>query len=130
MFETTIIPRVSETNGAGHIDNTTIPVWFEVGRRACFERLHPDMDLSNWHWAVVNFTVAFAGEMFLKDPVTIKTQIAKVGGKSLTFHEEIWQSGRRTATGEAVFVYFDYGTRKSAPIPEAIREKLAQMQDA
>ncbi|MEC8369292.1 MAG: acyl-CoA thioesterase, partial [Pseudomonadota bacterium] len=31
MIETPIIPRVSETDGAGHIANTVIPIWFEGG---------------------------------------------------------------------------------------------------
>ncbi|SDH44745.1 hypothetical protein SAMN05216352_101319 [Alteribacillus bidgolensis] len=29
MFQKTIDPRVSETDGAGHFNNTIIPVWFE-----------------------------------------------------------------------------------------------------
>lgn len=124
MFETSFLPRISETNGAGHIDNTTIPVWFEVGRRACFERLHPDMDLTNWHWALVGFSVAFKAEMFVKDPVTVKTRIARIGSKSLTFSEEIWQNGRLCATGEATFVSFNYTTRQSEVITEPVRQKL------
>ena len=27
MFTTPIVPRVSETDGAGHINNTVTPVW-------------------------------------------------------------------------------------------------------
>jgi len=34
MFETPITPRVSETDGVGHVNNVFVPIWFEAGRRA------------------------------------------------------------------------------------------------
>lgn len=46
MFTTTITPRVSETDGVGHINNTTVPVWFEAGRHEIFKLFTPDLSFS------------------------------------------------------------------------------------
>ena len=43
MFTTPITPRASETDGAGHINNTVVPVWFEAGRREIFRIFTPDL---------------------------------------------------------------------------------------
>ncbi|MGM0876104.1 MAG: hypothetical protein ACQEWV_15325 [Bacillota bacterium] len=40
MYKTIIEPHVSETDGVGHINNTTIPIWFEAGRNDLFNYLH------------------------------------------------------------------------------------------
>ena len=40
MFTTVITPRVSETDGMGHINNTVIPIWFEAGRKGILKYLH------------------------------------------------------------------------------------------
>ena len=57
MIETPIIPRVSETDGAGHINNTVIPIWFEGGRTEIFRLLTPDLQFRNWRVALVNMNV-------------------------------------------------------------------------
>ena len=48
MIVTTITPRVSETDGAGHINNTAIPVWLEAGRREIFALFTPDLGFEHW----------------------------------------------------------------------------------
>lgn len=53
MFTTVIVPRVSETDGVGHINNTTIPVWFEAGREEIFKMFTPDLSFKNWRMVII-----------------------------------------------------------------------------
>ena len=47
MYKAVITPRVSETDMIGHMNNTTLPVWFEVTRNIIFSMSTPDHDFKN-----------------------------------------------------------------------------------
>lgn len=124
MIETPIIPRVSETDGAGHINNTVIPIWFEGGRTEIFRVLTPDLDFKNWRVALVNMNVDYLAQTYFQDPAVVRTWVDKVGTKSFTLYEELWQGARLCAKGTATYVYFNYDDQKAKPVPENVRVAL------
>ena len=108
MLTTSITPRVSETDGAGHINNCYVPIWFEAGRREVFRTLTPDLDFRHWKVAMVKMGVEFEAQIYYHHDAEVRTWIDRVGTKSFTIAEEIWQGDRRCSCGTAVYVYFDY----------------------
>ncbi|MBG06102.1 MAG: thioesterase [Rhodospirillaceae bacterium] len=124
MIETPIIPRVSETDGAGHINNTVIPIWFEGGRTEIFRVLTPDLDFKNWRVALVNMNVDYLAQTYFQDPAVVRTWVDKVGTKSFTLYEELWQGERLCAKGTATYVYFNYDDQEAKPVPENVRAAL------
>ena len=52
MYEMVITPRVSETDLVGHINNTTLPVWFEAARAPIFNLFNPNQDYENWKMVI------------------------------------------------------------------------------
>ena len=124
MIETPIIPRVSETDGAGHINNTVIPIWFEGGRTEVFRVLTPDLDFKNWRVALVNMNVDYLAQTYFQDPAVVRTWVDKVGTKSFTLYEELWQGARLCAKGTATYVYFNYDDQEAKPVPENVRVAL------
>ena len=124
MIETPIVPRVSETDGAGHINNTVIPIWFEGGRTEIFRLLTPDLQFRNWRVALVNMNVDYLAQTYFQEAAMVRTWVAKVGTKSFMLDEELWQGGRLCARGTATYVYFDYEAQRSKPIPDKIRAAL------
>lgn len=64
MWRTPITPRVSETDGAGHVNNCFVPVWFEAGRREIFRILTPDLDFARWRVALVNINIDYTAQIF------------------------------------------------------------------
>jgi acyl-CoA thioester hydrolase len=124
MFTTTIRPRVSETDGLGHINNTTIPVWFEAGREGVFRIFTPDLSFKNWKAVLVNMNIDFVRETHFGKDVEVRTWIAKVGNSSFVVEEELYQDSHLCARGTATYVNFNQATRKAEPIPQAIREQL------
>ena len=124
MIETPVTPRVSETDGAGHINNTVIPIWFEGGRTEIFRILTPDLQFENWHVALVNINVDYVAQTYFQTPAVVRTWVEKVGTKSFTLYEELWQEGRLCAKGTATYVYFDYEAQMAKPVPDDIREAL------
>ncbi|MEC8774186.1 MAG: thioesterase family protein [Pseudomonadota bacterium] len=124
MIETPIIPRVSETDGAGHINNTVIPIWFEGGRTEIFRVLTPDLDFKNWRVALVNMNIDYLAQTYFQDPAVVRTWVDKVGTKSFTLYEELWQGARLCAKGTATYVYFNYDDQEAKPVPENVRVAL------
>ncbi|MEL7346269.1 MAG: thioesterase family protein [Pseudomonadota bacterium] len=125
MFETTLTPRVAETDGAGHINNTVLPVWFEAGRRGIFRILTPDLSFARWRATVVRLEIDYHAQIYLTEEVTIRTWIAHLGTKSFTVAEEAWQGERHCASGKAVYVYFNIAAQRSEPIPDDVRSALS-----
>ena len=64
MFETIIEPRVSETDGAGHINNTTIPIWLEAGRNKIFKLFTPDLSFDNWRCIILHASVDYVRQIY------------------------------------------------------------------
>jgi len=121
MWETPITPRVSETDGAGHINNAFIPIWFEAGRREIFRILTPNLDFDNWRVALVNMNIDYLAQTYFQEDARVKTWIERIGSKSFTIYEELWQGARHCAKGTATYVYYNYETESSAPLPDDCR---------
>ena len=127
MFETIIVPRVSETDGAGHINNTVVPIWLEAGRREIFRILTPDLAFERWRVALVNMNVDYLAQIYFgHDEARILTWVERIGNKSFTLYEELWQAERLCATGTVTYVYFNYQNNSSEVIPNDERMRLKE----
>lgn len=128
MIVTEIVPRVSETDGAGHINNVVVPVWFEAGRREIFRILNPDLGFADWHAVLASIQVDYLAQIFFQRHVEVRTRVEAIGNKSFTLGEEIWQDERCCSRGRAVYVYFDFAAQCSRPLPAEVRAALAGLQ--
>ena len=126
MFSLVITPRASETDAAGHINNTVSPIWFEAGRREIFRMLTPDLSFARWRAALVNMNVDYLAQIFFQHDVEVRTWVQRVGTKSFTLYEEIWQRDTLCTRGTVTYVYFNYETQASEPIPDAVAAKLRE----
>ena len=124
MIFTNIVPRVSETDGVVHINNVFVPIWFEAGRREIFRIFSPNLDFVNWKLALVKVTIEYVDQLYLAENVEIRTGIEKIGNSSFTIKEEIHQTDRLCAKGEAIYVNYNFNEKKSETISNEIRDKL------
>jgi acyl-CoA thioester hydrolase len=126
VFKKVIEPRVSETDGAGHINNTTIPIWFESGRDEIFRIFTPNLSFSEWKCVIVKMNVEYVGQIYYGSPVTVMTWVSRIGNSSFEVYEEIHQDQKLCAKGNATYVNFNFTAQKSEPIPEEIKTQLIQ----
>lgn len=124
MYQTIIEPRVSETDGIGHINNTTIPVWFEAGRHEIFKLFTPNHDFKQWRMIILNMNVDYVSQIYFGKQVIVKTWVNRIGNSSLELYEELWQEAQLCAKGTATYVNFNLETQKSETIPEQIKAEL------
>lgn len=126
MFTTAITPRVSETDGAGHVNNTVAPVWLEAGRREVFRIFSPDLRFDDWHLALVNTNLDYVAQIYWQQAAEVRTWVDRVGNTSFRLYEEIWQGTRLCVKGTVTYVHFDYATQQSRPVPAQARTRLLE----
>ncbi|GHU25190.1 thioesterase [Spirochaetia bacterium] len=128
MWTITVSPRFGDVDGLGHINNTVIAVWFELGRNHLFRIFEPHLNLSydTWPLIMAHTDYDFVGELFFEYDVEIRTWISRIGTKSFTCWHEAWQDGRLCAKGSAVVVHYDFKNKQTTPIPEDKKNKLSE----
>ncbi|WP_203340589.1 acyl-CoA thioesterase [Planococcus beijingensis] len=126
MYKTILTPRVSETDGVGHINNTTLPIWFEAARNPLFDLFTPDHDFAKWKMVIVKTVLEFTGQIYFGKDVAVNVWVKKIGNSSLELYEELYQEGNLCARNTAIYVNYDLDSQKSEKIPEAIRQELAK----
>lgn len=124
MYQVSLKPRFNETDALGHISNTVLPSWFETARAPLFDEIVPSLTIEEWPIILAHLDVDFHNQIFLGTDVVITTRILKIGSKSFTVFHEAWQGERKTASGHAVLVYFDYRSQSTIAIPDTIRATL------
>ena len=126
MFSKTVTPRFGDVDGLRHINNTMLPVWFELGREPLFRYFNPGMSLENWNLIMAHIDVDFIVPMTLGADIEIRTTVSKIGRSSFTVYQEAWQSATLCAKGSAVVVHYDFINKKSLPVPDDIRALLEE----
>lgn len=120
MFIEKVMPRFSETDALGHINNTVLPVWFEASRAPIFRFFTPDLNPHDWKLIIAKVEVSFVGELFYGHEVTIKTSVEHVGTSSFVLRQEAHQQGKCCAVGKTVLVRYDFAakTKQSLSVSE------------
>jgi acyl-CoA thioester hydrolase len=124
VYKKRIEPRVSETDGIGHINNTTIPIWFEAARNEIFKLFTPDSSFENWKMIILNMNLDYLNQIYFGRDVEVYTWVKRIGNSSLQLYEEIHQDGRVCAIDTVTYVNFNLKTQKSELIPDKIRGVL------
>ena len=124
MFVETIQPRFSETNAAGHIGFTALPVWFEKALDSVYRLFTPQLEPKDWRLIVVKFEMECLAEVNHVDNVVIETTVAKVGNSSFVLSQTLEQAGTLAARAQTTLVHFDYAAKKAETIDDPIRATL------
>ena len=126
MFTEKVMPRFSETDALGHINNTVLPVWFEAARVPIFKFFTPDLNPHNWKLIIAKVEVSFVGELFYAHEVTINTSIEQIGNSSFVIRQEAWQQDKCCAIGKTVMVRYDFASKTKQPLSTDEKAVLTQ----
>lgn len=126
MFRTRIHPRFCDTDALGHIGNTVVPVWLLEGRESLLKLFVPDNDFRKASLVVVRTEIDFTGELRFGADVEVTTALEKIGNSSMVVLQDVLQDGEARSKARTTMVYFDAVSRKSQPIPDAIRAQLQE----
>jgi acyl-CoA thioester hydrolase len=114
-----------DTDALGHVNNTRLPLWFELARNDVINLLSPAKDPKDWSLIMARIEVDYLDEIFFGPSVEVRTYIEKIGRASFVVLQEAFQRDTLCARGKATVVYYDWETKKSAPVPQRYRDLLA-----
>jgi len=126
QWQTQITPSFRDTDALQHINNIAVAGWFEGARRGLFEIFTPDLDPNKWQLILAKIETEFKRQVYFQDDVIIKTYIKRIGNRSLTTQEELYQGDELCVVCNTTLVCFDHDQQKSKLIPNDIRAKLEQ----
>lgn len=80
-------------------------------------------------WADVQVKLDLKAEIPLGELFQVESAILRIGGSSLTIRHTMSgvKDGAVEAVADVISVHFDLQKRKSAPVPEAIRDRAAAL---
>lgn len=126
MFECTIDVSSRDTDSLGHVNNTSIPLWFETARNPFYKIFNPDLKLDpkTWNLIMVHTEFDYIDQIFYGKKVIIKTYVYHIGNTSCTTYQEVWQEDKLKSTGKATLVYFDFNKQEKVQITDDLKQKL------
>ncbi|MCX7891568.1 MAG: acyl-CoA thioesterase [Burkholderiales bacterium] len=75
---------------------------------------------------VVKATVEFHGSAHYDEMIDVGCRVARLGRTSMVFQFAIWRGGDHLISGEIVYVHAAPGEKKSAPLPEVLRDAVLE----
>lgn len=116
--ETGLIPRFSDTDAMGHINNTAVAQWLEAGRLDFYLN---KLEISTSK-VLRRLEVDYEREMSFRAETVIRTGVERLSNKTVTLRQEIWQGGHCCVKAMVVECYFDPKTRTAREIAAQDRE--------
>ena len=120
--------RWGDMDSMGHVNNTLYFRYMEVCRLDWVFAIGASTDGAGQGPVIVNAFCSFLRQLEFPGTVRVTLDVAHVGRSSFdTYHqiERVDEPGVVYAEGGAKTVWTDYQARKSAPLPEWVRQKLA-----
>jgi len=121
-----IVPRFRDTDAMGHINNAIYVTYLEVARQVYWARLDQHSDYRRVPFILAHVSIDFRSEALVSEVLEAGIRLDWIGNRSFSFAYRIWEktSGRTVAEASTVQVCYDYGARKTLPVPEELRRSF------
>lgn len=120
--------RFSETDAAGHVNNTSYFLYLEEARTKLFEKIEIEQEDEQSYLDLIlaSTTCDYLSQAYAGQTLNISTSISKIGKKSFSVSHEITEvdKGIAVARAFATMVCFNYTDQKTELIPAGLRKNL------
>jgi len=122
-----------DMDSIGHVNNAIYFRYVESGRIAYFRAIEatPEDGLFDGEGPILaDIQCSFIGQLRFPATIDIGTRTTRIGSKSFEIQAAIFVDGEDApaATSRAVVVWFDYANQKTAPIPDALRQRINDLE--
>jgi acyl-CoA thioester hydrolase len=126
-FSTEMVLYLSHMNYGGHLDNALLLTLVSEARARFFQSLgYTELNVEGVGIIVADAALQYQSEAFHGETMRVRMAaeaFSKYGCDLLwCMHEKT--SNREVARGKTGIVFFDYATRKIAPVPEKFKDRL------
>ncbi len=116
--------RYADTDRMGIVYYGTYPQYFEIGRSEFMREkgfTYRQFEEMGYHLVVTGIDIKYYNAATYDDLLTVRTSIAEVQSRGLTFHYEIYKDGALIVKGHTKHVCVD-GGKKTVRIPPDVME--------
>lgn len=127
-FATDLPLYLSHMNYGGHLDNALLLTLVSEARARFFKSLgYTELNVEGVGIVVSDAAVQYRSEAFHGETMVVRMAAAEFNryGCDLLWRMADQATGREVARGKTGIVFFDYGTRKVAPVPAEFRRRAA-----
>jgi len=117
--------RYGDTDRQGHVNNAVFATLFETGRVGVFHEGETPLLMKGFSFVIARIEIDYRAELFWPGRVEIGTGVKAVGNSSVRFVQALFQGEKLAAVAESVVVQVDSSTRRSSPLGEVARARLA-----
>jgi len=123
-------PRFRDTDAMGHINNAVYVTYLEVARQEYWLRLGKETDYRRVPFILAHVTIDFRSEALVNEVLEIGIRCDWIGAKSFAFGYQIREQKTQRLVVEAtsVQVCYDYGEKRTFPMPDALRARLEEFE--
>lgn len=129
VFSHALRVRWAEVDRQGIVFNGNYFLYFDVTITEYWRAIgidYPDGFVKDFgtDMYVVKATAEYHGSAGFDDILDIRGRTARLARSSMQFLLEIWRGDEHLVSGELIYVNADPATKKSAPLPEPLRQKI------
>jgi acyl-CoA thioester hydrolase len=118
--------RFGDQDSLGHVNNASIATYCESARLDFSRSLGHETGRADMTWVLARLAIDYRAELHYPGAVRIGTAVGRLGTSSCTLVEGLFVGKTYVATSEAAVVMIDMASRKSTPIPPALRRRLTK----
>ncbi len=119
--KTDIQIRFADADVLGHINNTHLQEYFDLGKSDfSMHLIRTRPGLGKISLVMVSYSANFYAQTRLDDEVYVETSVSRIGNKSMTLFQRLIDgpTGRVNADCTSTLVAFDTDAQQSVPLPE------------
>ncbi len=122
-----------EMDAFSHVNNVTYFRYFETARIAYFDAIgyRESMEQNGIGPILASTSCRFRRPLSYPDDLVVGAGVSDVGTDAFTMQYAVWsqQLGTIAARGEGAIVNYDYRGGRRAPLADAVRQAIAQLED-
>ncbi len=129
ILKTDIQIRFADVDSLGHVNNANMQHYFDLGKMDFYNKvLGQSLDWKHEAMVLVSIHIDYRQQTRLDDPIYVETAIEKIGNKSMTFLQRLFNrcTGNMHAECRTVAVGFDYFHQKSIELLPVWRKAMEE----
>ncbi|PID44634.1 MAG: thioesterase [Proteobacteria bacterium] len=124
VFSHTMDVRIYDVNHGQHLGHDRLISLIHEARNRFFQSLgYEELDIDGVGIVIADLEITYLGEAFAGERVRVDLAVANFGRKNMEMFYRVVnaESEESIADAKTGVVFFDYATRKPAPVPPAFR---------
>ena len=124
---TPVQKRFSDVDSFMHVNNIWQQSYFDMGKTDFYTRVLGITGVFDKLRIITASThTDYRGQVHLMDDIVVRTDVSRIGNKSMTLHQCIMLGEKVLTESSSVMVAFDFETQETVPMPEEWRVKLSE----